>query len=106
MTYIVKQNMINYTTLNKIIIFDNNFNDIITNELSDLLSNYDTLIFSDFNSIQSTLKFYTRIYVEKEHKRYKPSKFNKPINNLPISIKKLFLGHSFNKELDNLPKNI
>ena len=51
----------NYTTLNKMIIFESNFNDILTNQLSDLLSNYDTLIFSDFNSIQSTLKFYMRI---------------------------------------------
>ncbi|KAM9995547.1 hypothetical protein ACTFIY_001728 [Dictyostelium cf. discoideum] len=32
--------------------------------------------------------------------------FNQPINNLPISIKKLIFGNSFNQSIKNLPENL
>jgi hypothetical protein len=94
-----------YITINNVLIFDNKFNECIS-DLCDFLNNYNTIIFTDFNTHQSTLKNYIKIYHDKHNVRYNPSQFNKPLDNLPISIKKLFLGHSFNNKLENLPTNL
>ena len=95
-----------YKIKEELFVFDFKFNEPISNELLDSLTNCSTIIFYDFGTYESTMKNYSKLYYDFKHKRFKGSKFNQPINNLQISIKKIFLGYSFDCPLDNLPTNL
>jgi len=93
-----------YQLINNIIFFDSDFNKILDNELIQVIKSCDTVYFNNYDNIEISIK------TENKHDdhiySFNKSKFNRPINNLPISITHLTLGYFFNQPINNLPNLI
>jgi len=91
-----------YQVVNNIIIFNWDFNEILDNKIIQVIKLYDTVYFNNYDNIEICIK------TENKYDEYicKRSKFNQPINNLPISITHLTLGWFFNQPINNLPNSI
>lgn len=81
-----------YVIKEDLIVFDYKYNEPITNKINDILSKCTMIIFTDYGTLQSTMKRYNNIFPGQH--QFKGSIFNKSLDNLPITIKKLFLDYS------------
>lgn len=110
-----------YTSINNVIIFHSEFNEIFNEKIKKIVSKHKKIIFANCNIITNKKDHrYTdpekvlSIYIKSKHDfdfdnpqeicSFAKSKFNKPIdNNLPQGIISLILGWSFSQSVDNLP---
>ena len=84
-----------YFVQNKTIFIEPEYNEILSAQILEILSNCNSIIFYD-GAKHLDLKF----------NQFMESRFNRPINNLPNSIKTLKFGFSFDQSVDNLPNSI
>jgi hypothetical protein len=104
-----------YWTKNNEIIFINIFNDEIINYYS-IIKKSEILVFSnflgyienDYYKEDYEYEEYCAIRTKNENFNFlrKNSSFNNKVNNIPDSIKQLYLGSSFNNKVDNLTNNL
>jgi len=81
------------------VMFEEKFDNNLTPEILEFISNYQRLYFGFFNkSVDNLPNSITHI----EFGGY----FNQPVNNLPNSVVNIWLGWSFNHPLDNLPESL
>ena len=88
----------------KKIIFDYNFNSKIDNFIK-LIINYEELEFGD-NLRKSYFDGELNLANTKLKKINLSDEFNKPLDNLPITLEELYIKYKFNLLLDNLPANL
>ena len=101
-----------YTSDENTIIFDCNFNQIISNDITNYIieNKLSKIIFSDYldNSIALICEndHDNKILFTKYYENIKGSKFNQEINNLPNSITHIILGTCFSQSVDYLPESL
>ena len=78
------------------IIFKPNFNDKLDNYI-DIISNYDELIFSNYDDFNITIETNNKYY-EKYNENYKSSKFNQQVT-IPENVTHLTFGIWFNQQI-------
>ena len=91
-----------YWILDNKLIFKPKFNESIE-KYYDLISNYDTLIFSNYNDVNICIETNNK-YEYNYRYEYNKSEFNKKVE-LPINITHLTFGDYFNQKVE-LPINI
>jgi hypothetical protein len=92
-----------YEIVERTVIFNWDFNQVLNDTILNDIASCDTIIFNDYDDLDTCLM------TNNEHKyndKWKRSKFNQPLDNLPSSIINLTLGYHFNQHLDNLPSSI
>lgn len=93
----------NYWIVYNNFVFKPEFNEIIKDEYYEQMSNYDTLIFSNYRNPKISIETNNQ-YMNEYHFEWIGSKFNQPLN-LPHSITNLILGEHFNQYI-NLHSNL
>lgn len=73
----------------------------------EIIKDYNELIFSNYSK-KDTIVCFTSVkgFDNENHEKYKGSKFNKPVDNLPHNLTHLIFGYAFNQPIDNLPPNL
>jgi hypothetical protein len=87
------------------IIFKPKFNKELTYDLTNIISDFDELIFSNYNDLISE-KETNNIFNNKYDLFYERLRFNKNINNLPNSLLSVDRGALFSKKIDYLPNSV
>ena len=77
-----------YKVINNIIIFDWNFNKILDNEIIQAIKLCDTIYFNNYDNNNLCLETKNK-FKFKYSDSWKSSKFNQPINNLPLLLKEI-----------------
>ena len=94
-----------YQIIGQTIIFDWDFNQVPNNTILNDIASCDTIIFNDYDDLDTCLITNNK-YDNKYRNKWKKSKFNRRLNNLPPTIRDLTFGYWFSKRSDNLPNSI
>jgi hypothetical protein len=94
-----------YQIVGRTVIFNWDFNQVLNDTILNDIATCDEIIFN--NNVDSNICLITNNKFEyKYYNRWRGSRFNQNLDNLPHSIKNLTFGDSFNQPLDNLPSSI
>jgi hypothetical protein len=95
-----------YSIIERTVIFNWYFNQVLNDTiLNDIITSCNKIIFNNYEDLDTYLITNNK-YIDKYHYKWKYSKFNQPLDNLPSDITNLTLGYYFNRPIDNLPSSI
>jgi hypothetical protein len=94
-----------YQIIERIVIFNWDFNQVLNDTILNDIALCDKIIFNNYVDLNICLETNNK-YIYKYIRKWRCSKFNQCLDNLPSSIIDLTLSHDFNQHLNNLPSSI
>jgi hypothetical protein len=94
-----------YSIIERTVIFNWDFNQVLNDTILNDIASCDKIIFNNYDDLDTCLMTNNN-HNNRYHDKYKYSKFNQRLDNLPSGIINLTLGYYFNQEIDNLPSSI
>jgi hypothetical protein len=94
-----------YQIIERVVIFNWDFNQVLNDTILNDIASCDKIIFNNYVDLNVCLETNNK-YIYKYDYKWKGSKFNQCLDNLPSTIANLTLGWNFNRNVDNLPSSI
>jgi hypothetical protein len=94
-----------YQIVERTVIFNWDFNQELDDTILNDITSCDKIVFNNYDDLDTCL-ITNNEYVYEYDDKWKDSKFNQKIDNLPSSIRDLTLSYYLNQRLDNLPPEI